>query len=267
VGVLQRFERRLEGLVEGAFARAFKGNVEPVEIAAALEREALDKKAIVGAGRVLVPNEYVVELGDADYARLSPYAKQLGVELATMLQESAAEQQWSFLGEVAVTLAEEPALETGIFHVRSNVVDDPSMRGGMQYRAGPVEFDPNLTQVIAKSRNPFDGNPRLVISSDGTAHEGTPAANGVQRAVALAKPVTIVGRGHDADLRLSDPGVSRHHAQVELRDGGVWVEDLGSTNGTTLDGSPIAAPVLMTSGQRITIGSTVLVFLRDPGDS
>jgi hypothetical protein len=258
VGVLQRFERRLEGLVEGAFARAFKGNVEPVEIAAALEREALDKKAIVGAGRVLVPNEYVVELGEADYARLSPYAKQLGVELATMVQESAAEQQWSFLGEVAVTLEEVPALETGIFHVRSNVVDDPSERGGMQHRAGPAEFDPNLTQVIAKARNPYDGNPRLVVSSDAG---GT---NGMQRAIALVKPATIVGRGADADLRLSDPGVSRHHAQVELREGGVWVEDLGSTNGTTLDGSPVTVPALLSSGQRITIGSTVLVFLHDP---
>jgi hypothetical protein len=267
VGVLQRFERRLEGLVEGAFARAFKGNVEPVEIAAALEREALDKKAIVGAGRVLVPNEYVVELGVADYARLSPYAKQLGRELATMVQESAAEQQWSFLGEVAVTLEEEPALETGIFRVRSNVVDDPSVRGGLQHRGGAVPADPNLTQVIAKARTAYEGNPRLVISSDGTAREGTPAANGIQRAVALVKPVTIVGRGQDADLRLSDPGVSRHHAQVELREGGAWVEDLGSTNGTTLDGSPVASPVLMSSGQRIAIGSTVLVFLRDPDGS
>ena len=267
MGVLQRFERRLEGLVEGAFARAFKGNVEPVEIAAALEREALDKKAIVGAGRVLVPNEYVVELGEADYARLSPYAKQLGVELATMVQESAAEQQWSFLGEVAVTLEEEPALETGMFHVRSNVVDAGSVEGGLVHRGGAVAVDPNATQIIAKSRSPFDGNPRLVISSDGMAKVGTPAANGIERAVALTKPVTVLGRGHDADLRLSDPGVSRHHAQVELREGGFWVEDLGSTNGTSLDGAPVAAPVLMSSGQRIAIGSTVLVFVHDPGGS
>ncbi|MDX6213464.1 MAG: hypothetical protein QOF82_2551 [Frankiales bacterium] len=267
MGVLQRFERRLEGLVEGAFARAFKGNVEPVEIAAALEREALDKKAIVGAGRVLVPNEYVVELGDADYARLSPYAKQLGVELATMVEEAAAEQQWSFLGEVAVTLEQEPSLDTGMFHVRSNVVDASSAHGGLQHRGGVV--DPNLTQIIAAKQDPhvFTGNPRLVVSSDGTAHAGSPEANGFQRATPLVKPATIIGRGQDADLRLSDPGVSRHHAQVELRDGGAWVEDLGSTNGTTLDGSPVSAPTLMNSGQRIALGSTVLVFLRDPDGS
>ncbi|BEP13198.1 DUF3662 and FHA domain-containing protein [Acidothermaceae bacterium B102] len=254
MGVLQRFERRLEGLVEGAFARAFKGNVEPVEIAAALEREALDKKAIVGAGRVLVPNEYVVQLGNADYARLSPYARQLGIELATMVEESAAEQQWSFVGDVAVTLEEVDSLETGVFHVHSTVVD----LQGVETAA-----DPHRTQVIAKqpAATGFTGNPRLVLSTDGKGREVA------ERAVQLLTPVTIIGRGHDAQLRLSDPGVSRHHAQVELRGGLVWLEDLGSTNGTTLDGAPVSAPTELTSGQRIALGSSVLVFLRDPGGS
>jgi Protein of unknown function (DUF3662)/FHA domain len=251
VGVLQRFERRLEGLVEGAFARAFKGNVEPVEIAAALEREALDKKAIVGAGRVLVPNEYVVQLGKADYARLSPYARQLGVELATMVQESATEQQWSFVGDVAVNLERVDDLETGVFHIRSNVVD-----------VAPPEAQ--HTQVIAaQPRTPgtVGGNPRLVVSADGSSKEG------VDRATPLLTPVTIIGRGHDAQLRLSDPGVSRHHAQVELRGGAVWLEDLGSTNGTTLDGARVTVPMEMTSGQRIAMGSSVLLYLCDPGGS
>ena len=66
MGVLQRFERRLEGLVEGAFARVFGGVVQPVEVAAALQREAADKKQIVGQGRVLVPNHFVVELSASD---------------------------------------------------------------------------------------------------------------------------------------------------------------------------------------------------------
>ena len=250
MGVLQRFERRLEGLVEGAFARAFKGNVEPVEIAAALEREALDKKAIVGAGRVLVPNEYVVLLGEADYARLSPYARQLGVELATMVKESAAEQQWSFVGDVAVTLEETDELETGVFHVRSNVVDVP-----------PV-VDPFSTQVIARTPAIAGGNPRLILSLNGEDDKG---GESLERAVLLLTPVTIIGRGHDAGLRLSDPGVSRHHAQVELRGGSVWLEDLGSTNGTTLDGAAVTAPTELTSGQRIAMGSSVLVFQRDAG--
>ena len=265
MGVLQRFERRLEGLVEGAFARAFKGNVEPVEIAAALEREASDKKAIVGAGRVLVPNGYVVELGPADYSRLSPYARQLGLELATMVQESAAEQQWSFVGDVHVSLDELTELDTGVFRIRSTVVAETTVAGGIEHPGGVV--DPNVTQVIGAQHNPkaFNGNPRLVLSSDGSAREGSAAARGIERAVPLLTPLTIIGRGQDADLRLSDPGISRHHAQVELRGGSVWLEDLGSTNGTTLDAVPVSSPVVMSSGQRVTVGSTVLIFLCDPG--
>ena len=84
MGVLQRFERRLEGMVEGAFARAFKSEVEPVEIASAVQREMDDRAAIVAQGRTLVPNDFVVELSDTDHKRLEVYADNLGIELATL---------------------------------------------------------------------------------------------------------------------------------------------------------------------------------------
>ena len=89
MGVLQRFERRLEGMVEGAFARAFKSEVEPVEIASAVQREMDDRAAIVAQGRTLVPNDFVVELSDTDHERLEVYADSLGIELATLAREHA----------------------------------------------------------------------------------------------------------------------------------------------------------------------------------
>ena len=92
MGVLQRFERRLEGLVEGAFARVFGGAVQPAEVAAALQREAAHNKAVVAAGRVLVPNDYVVELGGTDADRLEAYDAPLRRELAAMVGEHAQEQ-------------------------------------------------------------------------------------------------------------------------------------------------------------------------------
>ena len=100
MGVLQRFERRLEGLVEGAFARVFGGVVQPVEVAAALQREAADKKQIVGQGRVLVPNAFVVEVGTTDLERFGEWDEQLRKELAGMVAEHAKEQGWSFVGSV-----------------------------------------------------------------------------------------------------------------------------------------------------------------------
>ena len=98
MGVLQRFERRLEGMVEGAFARAFRSELQPVEVASAVQREMDDRAAIVAKGRTLVPNDFVVELADSDYERLDVYAESLGVELANLARDYAKEQGYSFVG-------------------------------------------------------------------------------------------------------------------------------------------------------------------------
>src|SRR5438105_6219121 len=137
VGVLQRFERRLGGLVEGTFAKVFKGEVQPVEIASALQREADDRKTVVAEGKVLVPNDYVVELGTTDYARLSPYEGPLGKELAAMVHEHAGEQGYSFVGPVKVRLEEVGELDTGIFRVRSGVTAGDLVEERVVAHAGP----------------------------------------------------------------------------------------------------------------------------------
>src|SRR5260370_13424488 len=92
VGVLQRFERRLEGMVEGAFARAFKSEVEPVEIASAVQREMDDRAAIVAQGRTLGPNDFVVELSGADHDRLEAYPDNLAIELPTLARRQPSVQ-------------------------------------------------------------------------------------------------------------------------------------------------------------------------------
>ncbi|MFL6138915.1 MAG: FhaA domain-containing protein [Frankiaceae bacterium] len=267
MGVLQRFERRLEGLVEGAFARAFKGRVEPVEIANALDREAADKAAIVSAGRTLVPNDYVVELGTTDYARIGPYAGPLGAELAQMLRESAQENQWSFIGPVTVAFEEVADLDTGVFRVRSGVSSGEKPSGGLRQTAGPEQSVEPRVEAARQDPGAFTGNPRLVISSNGQAITGSIEARGGERAYALTKPVTVIGRGNDADLRLLDPGVSRQHVRVEVIDGEVFITDLGSTNGTTINGAALTGPALLTTGQRITLGTTNLVFVQDEAGS
>jgi hypothetical protein len=257
MGVLQRFERRLEGIVEGAFARAFKGNVEPVEIAGALQREAGDRKAIVGPGRTLVPNDYMVELGEADHQRLSPYAAALQRELATMLTEHAAEQGWQFVGPVSIALTLADDIDTGMFRVRSTVVDPPQLSGGLVNRPGRPGAGPRW-------RNIFPGAPRLVVSAGGSASAGSIEAQVGSHAIELIQPVTVIGRGNDVDFRLLDPGVSRRHVQVRVTPEGVYAEDLGSTNGSTLDGAPLLAPTPLRPGARLGLGATVLVFDRDP---
>ena len=233
MGVLQRFERRLEGLVEGAFARVFGGVVQPVEVAAALQREAADKKAIVGQGRVLVPNAYVVELSSTDLARFAEWDAPLRQELAEMVREHAEEQGWSFVGKVRVAFEKVDALDTGVFRVRSAVVAD-----------APLAREHATTGV---------GRPRLVLPATGDAKE---------RVVLLTKPVTVVGRGADADVRLHDTGVSRAHAELRLEADGVRIADMRSTNGTLLNGQPVRSAVL-NDGDRIDVGATPMVFKRE----
>jgi hypothetical protein len=231
VGVLQRFERKLEGLVEGGFARVFRSHVQPVEIAAALQREASDKRAIVGAGRVFVPNEYAVELGPADAERLLPYDKPLAKELAAMVEEHAREQGWSFAGRVAVRLETVEDIDTGVFRVRSKVA---SADDGLPRR--PVAADRVATR------------PRLVLSTDAG-----------ERVVPLDAQVTVIGRGAEVDVRLSDTGVSRVHAEVRLEGDAVTLADRGSTNGTLVNGRRVSTTVLR-DGDVVEIGASRLVF-------
>jgi hypothetical protein len=234
VGVLQRFERRLEGLVEGAFARAFGGVVQPVEVAAALQREAADKKAIVGAGRVLVPNDYVVELGSSDAERLAEYDEPLRKELADMVSENAKEQGWSFVGPVTVRFEPVEDLATGVFRVRSAVVA-------------------NQTGAIPSAPAADEGSRRRLELISGSESG---------RVVHVTAPSLVIGRGAEADVRLTDTGVSRRHAELQVADDAVTLVDLRSTNGTSVNGRRVDR-VTLADGDRIGLGTTVFVFRQD----
>lgn len=118
-GVLQRFEQRLEGVVTSAFARAFRSAVQPVEIAAALQREIDNSAQILSRDRRLVPNDFTVELSPEDHARLVPFGETLTGELSTLVREHVHEQRYTLAGGLAIEFVEAPELGTGRFRVRS----------------------------------------------------------------------------------------------------------------------------------------------------
>ncbi len=251
MGVLQSFERRLGGLVEGAFARVFKGDVQPAEIAQALQREADDKKNVVARGRVIAPNDYVVELGQHDYNRLEEWAEPLGDELATMVREHAAEVGYSFVGPVQVDFELQPAIGTGVFRIRSSVAASdepppppkpPSQPAGVAVGSGSPRPAP---------AGAYPHRPRLIV-----------AAGHDESAYFLTHPVTVIGRAAECDLRLDDPGVSRRHAEIRYVDGKVGIVDLGSTNGVMVNGKA-SDRVELADGDRIDVASTSLIFRRD----
>jgi hypothetical protein len=235
-------------MVEGAFARAFKSEVEPVEIASAVQREMDDRAAIVAQGRTLVPNDFVVELSGTDHERLDVYADSLGVELATLAREHAKEQGYSFVGPVRMRFESVPDLTTGTFRIGSGVIRGTTVEGGEIRRPA---------SDLPRPPGAFAGRPRLLVSGPEPGGDGN-----VQRTYELTSPVTMLGRGTDCDLRLVDPGVSRHHAELRVEDDQVVLVDLGSTNGTFVNSEPVRR-VALTDGTRVTLGRTTLVFRRD----
>jgi hypothetical protein len=262
VGVLQRFERRLGGLVEGAFAKVFKGDVQPVEIASALARETDDRKTVVGQGKVLVPNDFVVELGRHDFDRLNPWAEPLGDELAAMVREHAAEHRYSFVGPVSVALELMPGVDTGTFRIRSGVSAGDVVDGGRIVRSGSAASGMDAAGPPA---NALPQRPRLVVTTGGKAKAGSPESRGEEQAFFLTHSVTVIGRAAEADLRLNDPGVSRRHAEIRQESGAFWIVDLGSTNGLRVNETPVTRHELI-NGDRVEVGSTTMVFRRDDED-
>lgn len=234
MGPLQRFERRLEGLVSGAFARAFRSEVKPVEIAAALQRELDSTAQVLSRQRALVPNVFSVELGPADSQRLAPHAATLVRELATVVREHAQDQSYAFSGPVSVTLDEHDDLEVGQFRIRSEV------RAGVDRGAG---YDPTDTAETRAAG---------YLEVNGTLHPVLP-------------PGLVVGRSTECDLRIDDSGVSRRHAEIRVAGSGpdapLSIVDLGSTNGTVVDGV-VRQEADLVEGSRIVLGSTVLTVHR-----
>jgi hypothetical protein len=258
VGVLQAFERRFSGLVEGAFAKVFKGDVQPVEIAGALQRETDNRKTIVGPGKVHVPNDFVVELGDHDHARLAEWAEPLGDELGAMVREHAAEQGYSFVGPVKVGFEHVPESSTVVFRVRSGVVAGDVSPA----RQTPPPSAGTPVTPATPARSTVPGRPRLVLAVGGNAPPGSAA--GAESVLLLDKPVTVIGRANECELHLDDPGVSRRHAEVRVTNNEAEIIDLGSTNGIRVNGRAVPSARLV-DGDRIDMGSTSLVFRRDEG--
>ncbi|MGZ5373080.1 MAG: FhaA domain-containing protein, partial [Aeromicrobium sp.] len=229
-GVLQRFEQRLEGAVSGAFARAFRSAVQPVEIAAALQREIDNSTNILSRNRKLVPNDFDVELSTSDYERLTPFGKTLVDELATLVDEHVKEQHYTLTGPIAITFHHAPELSTGRFRVRSST----------NAAVTPVQGQ-RMTETALTSSD-------VVLEVNGMKHP-------------LAPPGVVIGRGAEAELRIDDPGISRRHAQfrVQTVEGKttVTVIDLDSTNGVILNGRRVTEAEVG-NGSEIRLGNTTL---------
>ena len=261
MGIFQRFEKGVEGAVSGVFARAFKGDVQPVEIAARLQRELDAEAKLMSRDKKLVPNDFTVELSQHDHDKLAPYAATLTRELGDELRTHAADRGYVFSGPIHIDLELDTRLPTGRFTVSSEAVAGVAV---------PAASESSSASRRADDRRADDRR------ADDRREEGFPPEGGRTRAGELvlevngmrhplAPPGLVIGRGTEADLRINDPGISRRHAEIRVGqsdDGSIDIVDLGSTNGITVDGHKVRHAVLR-EGSRIEIGTTRML-VHDP---
>jgi hypothetical protein len=211
----QRFERRLERLVEGAFGKAFRSGLQPVEIGRRIVRE-MDAQRTLGVRGTVVPNEFVVTISPDDYERFAGFRDALQQELADAVREHAREEDYHFAGPVDLSLEEQAALRRGDLHITAAIV------------AGA------------------HGAPGTVVLPDG-------------RRIELADEPAVIGRMPDCAIALSDPQVSRHHAEIRRDERGYRVVDLNSTNGIQVNGTQTRDHVL-SDGDVILVGATSIRY-------
>jgi Protein of unknown function (DUF3662)/FHA domain len=254
--VLRAIEQKLEALFEGIFGRAFRTNVQPVELARKLAKE-MDDHRTISVSRVYVPNEYTVYLSPADREQFASYEDNLKGELQDYLSEHARREEYALLSPARVLMETDADLDVGEFGIATRMVQPERRRAAAGERVADVE--PGATMVYkAKAPDPTQAvsaeelgvEPELVtLRFDGTRYEVK------QRRV-------VIGRARDCDVQLSDTNVSRRHAELRQEGASYWIVDLGSTNGLEVNGKRVKRAKL-SDGDTITVGSTDLSFSRE----
>jgi hypothetical protein len=280
VSIFGKFERKVESAVNGVFARAFKGDVQPVEIAARLQKELDAEAKLMSRDKRLVPNEFVVGLSEHDYAKLTPYSKTLIAELAGELKTHARDMGYVFSGPIRIHFDQNTSLPTGRFTVASEAVAGmtpaadrlpPTRPSASSARsAQSASSAPSASAWSAPSAHSAASGQSAASAFSARSAESAPDSlyrptssrtelvlevNGMRHP--LTAPGFVIGRGTDADLRINDPGISRLHAEVKVHPatGVAEIVDLGSTNGITVNGHKVRQASL-DEGTRIEIGST-----------
>ena len=237
MGILSEFERRLEGAIEGLFTKAFRTGLQPVELATRILKE-MEANKTVGVREVWVPNGYIFYLSQPDRERFSGTEKHLRRELEQVVKQGAAERGWVLVGPPEVQFQTDPSLKQGEFSCEPLLIEGPTTG------SAPVQVPEGAAPHVGRGAE-------LVVIEKGKAGKAFP----------LTKERVIIGRLGESDLVLSDPGVSRRHAEVRREDGKYVIADLGSTNGTMVNEATIGERELE-EGDRITVGRTVLEFRR-----
>jgi hypothetical protein len=254
MSMLRNLEAKLGGLVEGAFGRAFRTSVQPVELAHKLAKEMEDNQ-MVSVSRVYVPNHYRVYLSPQDREQFASYEPALRKELSDYLLEHARQESFALSTRPQVEFHTDERLDLGEFGIQAQLLAAPGEEEAKGAEApAPSAGDFGHTMVYSPSQDarriePVDDRRRALLVGEG-------------RRSVLSGSRVVLGRSREADIVLQDPNVSRRHAELRREDDGWQIVDLGSTNGIKVNGRRVDSQPLR-QGDQITIGVTDLTFELD----
>lgn len=273
MSVLRSLESKIAGLVEGTFSRAFKSEVRPVEIARRLARE-MDQNRTPSVSRVYVPSRYTVFLSREDRSRFAAAEDEMAAELSAYLLEHARRERLVLTQRPQIGFETDDALGLGEFGIKVWPMEQGS--GQAERPAAPEREERPRRQAVKPQPAAVHGDvpaastpPPAPRSSDVPHVAGGKPASLVAagQRVELSGAGLVLGRSRSCDVVLEDPNASRRHAAVRPVAGGWQVEDLGSTNGVSVNGIAIDSARLLSSGDVISLGHTELVFDSGSGNA
>jgi hypothetical protein len=263
MSVLKSLESKIAGLVEGTFSRAFRSEVRPVEIARKLTRE-MEEHKTSSLSHTYVPNEYRVYLSPRDRERFAEYEDALASELTGYILEHARRERLVLMSRPVVDFETDDRLGLGEFGIQTRAVNpdhdpdppfDPDPGPGRGPEDPPVAQESGRTMIYSTAgrvAEPLEERAR-------SRHHTALLLMGGKRLVVGPAGATM-GRSRQSDVMVDDPNVSRAHAEIRPR-GGSWVlTDLGSTNGSRLNGNRVEGSEVLKPGDEIELGTTVLKF-------
>jgi hypothetical protein len=251
--VLRSIESKLESLFEGVFGRAFRTNVQPVELARKLVKE-MDDHRNVSVSRVYVPNEYTIYLAPKDREQFASYESQLTDELAEYLAEHARRENYALLTPPRVLLETDDDLDVGMFGIATRLAQvEPGSQPAGSERGETMVYKP-----LPPALQPTEAASAVELGIETEVAVLSFAGDRVE----VTKPRAVVGRSKDADIQVDDPNVSRRHAELRREGSAYWLVDLDSTNGIEVRGKRVKR-LKLEDGTRFTIGSTEVTFSRE----
>jgi Protein of unknown function (DUF3662)/Inner membrane component of T3SS, cytoplasmic domain len=273
MSVLRSIEGKLESLFEGVFGRAFRTSVQPVELARKLVKE-MDEHRTVSVSRVYVPNEYTIYLSPKDREQFENYEGDLLDELADYLTEHARREKYALMTAPVVKLETDDDLGLGVFGIATRMVQTarPASRTAALRVPDPALVDPPLVDPPLLDPPLLDPTPSATMIYRPEPVEARPDDKPAAPAFLswegqtreLDKPRTVIGRSRECDIQVTDTNVSRQHAELLHEGDRYWLVDLGSTNGIEHGGKRVQR-LELEDGTRFTVGSTELIFSREPG--